>query len=173
MTETNIQTLLTTPYFSVIQDGKYYKIKERAEENGVVIMAEREDGRILLAKVFRPAIGAYSFEFPRGAIDEGEDASQAAARELKEETGYGCDDVKIVGKVHSNTSLLCSYVSMAFVKAHSEASCQIDGEVDSIQWLTRDELDEMIAKGFITDSHTLSTYALKAAFVETLSANFG
>ena len=48
-------------------------------------------GRIVLIRQFRPPLGEDCLEFPAGLIDEGEDPSEAALRELQEETGYqGC-----------------------------------------------------------------------------------
>lgn len=42
----------------------------------------------LLIEQFRPPIGRNTIEFPAGLIDDGETPSQAALRELQEETGY-------------------------------------------------------------------------------------
>ncbi len=160
MSQQETLTLLKTPYFSVVQEGRYYTIKERAEENGVVIAAQRDDGKLLLARLFRPAINSFSYEFPRGAIDEGENASQAAARELMEETGYGSAEVSIIGKLHSNTSLLSSYVAMAHVRAKEVDGSRTDGEVESMQWVSLEALNDMIKQGLVTDGHTLSTLAV-------------
>ena len=42
----------------------------------------------LLVQQFRPPMGRKTTEFPAGLIDKGETPSQAALRELREETGY-------------------------------------------------------------------------------------
>jgi ADP-ribose pyrophosphatase len=44
--------------------------------------------RVLLVKQFRPPVGAVCVELPAGLIDEGENAADAALRELEEETGF-------------------------------------------------------------------------------------
>jgi 8-oxo-dGTP pyrophosphatase MutT (NUDIX family) len=43
---------------------------------------------ILLVRQFRPAMNAFCLELPAGFIDAGETPSEAALRELKEETGF-------------------------------------------------------------------------------------
>ncbi|KAF9423488.1 hypothetical protein BGZ94_008259 [Podila epigama] len=44
---------------------------------------------VVLVVQYRPAIGAFTLEFPSGLIDAGEDPAAAAIRELQEETGFG------------------------------------------------------------------------------------
>ncbi|KAG0274028.1 hypothetical protein BGZ95_010174 [Linnemannia exigua] len=46
---------------------------------------------VVLVTQYRPALAAYSLEFPSGLIDAGEVPQQAALRELKEETGFSTD----------------------------------------------------------------------------------
>ena len=43
---------------------------------------------IILVRQFRAPIGKWVLEMPAGLIDEGETPSEAAIRELEEETGY-------------------------------------------------------------------------------------
>lgn len=54
----------------------------------VVVLPVLDDGRILLIQQFRYAAKQYLWELVAGRIDEGESVKKAAARELKEETGY-------------------------------------------------------------------------------------
>lgn len=43
---------------------------------------------IILVRQYRPPLQAYTIEFPAGLVDVSESPSEAALRELKEETGY-------------------------------------------------------------------------------------
>lgn len=57
---------------------------------GIIALLKSKDQktRIILEKQYRPPLDAICIEVPAGLIDEGESPSQAAERELKEETGY-------------------------------------------------------------------------------------
>ena len=86
-----------------IYEGKVFGVRadEVEEPNGVkatrvvithpgsvVVLPVLKDGRILMIEQYRHATRQYLWELVAGRIDEGESVKQAAARELKEETGY-------------------------------------------------------------------------------------
>jgi ADP-ribose pyrophosphatase len=54
----------------------------------VVVMPVLADGKIVMIRQYRHAARQYLWELVAGRIDEGETVKEAAARELKEETGY-------------------------------------------------------------------------------------
>ncbi len=56
--------------------------------DAIALIAITEDGRLVLNREFRYPLNAWCIELPAGLVDEGETPSQAAVRELKEETGY-------------------------------------------------------------------------------------
>ena len=63
-------------------------VREVAEHaDGVVMAALLEDGRILLERQFRYAVGKEVLEVPAGKMDPGEEPVGSALRELREETG--------------------------------------------------------------------------------------
>lgn len=58
-----------------------------------------EDGqvRVVLIEQLRPAVGGKMYEIPAGHIDDGESPSEAALRELEEETGYRAGRMEPLG----------------------------------------------------------------------------
>ena len=57
--------------------------------NGIVIYPiwKRNPEKIVMLRQYRYPLDAWLYELPAGLIDEGETSSEAAAREMKEETG--------------------------------------------------------------------------------------
>ena len=53
----------------------------------VAMLAVTREGKIPLVRQYRPALQRWSLELPSGLLEAGEEPSQAAARELWEETG--------------------------------------------------------------------------------------
>jgi ADP-ribose pyrophosphatase len=54
----------------------------------VVVLPVTGDGKIVMIRQYRHAARQYLWELVAGRVDEGETVKEAAARELKEETGY-------------------------------------------------------------------------------------
>src|SRR3981081_726450 len=71
---------------SGVEIAPYYVLEYRDWVHVVAITPSRE---VVLVRQYRHAIGEVSTEIPAGALDPGEtDSLAAAARELREETGY-------------------------------------------------------------------------------------
>lgn len=72
-----------TPRGDVVDD---YHVRET--RGFVVIFALTPAGEVVLVRQYKHGIGEIVTELPAGAIDPGEEAAAAAAREFTEETGY-------------------------------------------------------------------------------------
>jgi ADP-ribose pyrophosphatase len=84
----------------------------------LAILARTPDGRIPLVRQYRPAMEAFTWELPAGLLEEGEDAAEAAARELLEETGYPARATHSLGAPASPcTGRLSNRVHSFFVEA--------------------------------------------------------
>lgn len=73
--------------------------------NWVNIVATTDDMDILLIKQFRFGSGRIELEIPGGLVEEGEKPAIAAARELKEETGYEGQEPVLIGAVNPNPAI--------------------------------------------------------------------
>ncbi|GAB2862717.1 NUDIX hydrolase [Nocardioides pacificus] len=63
----------------------------------VAVLALTPDDRVVMVRQYRPGPARQVLSLPGGIVDLGEDPADAAARELREETGYACASIEVVG----------------------------------------------------------------------------
>ena len=69
----------------------------------VNVIAITEDGHIVMERQYRQGLGKTCYEIPAGVMEKGENAEEAARRELKEETGYGGGEWKEIMLISDST----------------------------------------------------------------------
>jgi len=146
------------------KERKWEAVQRSGNANAAVIIATlKPDDKILLIRQYRPALDNYVIEFPAGLIDPGEDAAQAALRELHEETGYSGGIDKIIPGAASSAGLTGELLILVFMSVdttlpqnHCPAPELQEGEDIETFSVPGTELDKFlqtrIAKGDILDS---------------------
>lgn len=74
-----------------LPDGERLEFEVKAEDAVVATLALTESHDVLLVREFRVGTEEVLLELPGGALEPDEDPTEAAARELLEETGYSGD----------------------------------------------------------------------------------
>ncbi len=69
-------------------------------KDAVAILARDSQGKFLMVRQFRYAVGDQLLEIPAGLIEPGEDPLEAAQRELREETGHGAANWKRLPQIY-------------------------------------------------------------------------
>jgi 8-oxo-dGTP diphosphatase len=94
-----------------------------------------EDGRVLLVRR-RVSEGELSWQFPAGAVEEGETPEDAAVRETAEETGLAVDAQSRLGeRVHPATGRTMVYVACAYRSGTAHVG-DLE-ELDAVEWCDR------------------------------------
>ena len=123
------------------------------------IVAEFEDGKLLLERQYRYPMGKVMIEFPAGKLDPGENPLVAAQRELKEETGYWARSWHTLGHMHP----LIAYADEVIHLFHANGLVQGDTKLDQDEFLelfaaTTEEITAMIADNRISDGKTIVAF---------------
>src|SRR5690242_3939270 len=67
-----------------------------------LVFAVTPADEVVFVRQWKQARRAFYTELPGGMIDEGEEAVESAVRELREETGYQCDELRELGRFETN-----------------------------------------------------------------------
>ena len=153
----------SNPWFSVIKDGVFHYVIEPSSKNGAVVLVETHDSYIFVI-IPRIAHGnEEQIEAPRGYGQDEQSSLETAMRELYEETGYlvGSSQLEKLGTVKPNSAILASEVDVYLAQVNEGQRVKgCDSEVNGIISVAKSDIRGMIARGEITDSFTLSAFAL-------------
>jgi ADP-ribose pyrophosphatase len=124
------------------------------------------EGKILMTKQYRHALGEVGIELPGGCVDK-TDASfeDAIKRELLEETGFEFDEIKPLGKISANPSTNTNLMHMFLAtggRKIKEQSLDANEEIEILE-LSFDELMQLINENKIMQAMHITTiyYALR------------
>ncbi len=121
--------------FSNGEERTYERMKPSGR-NAVMMVPITEQGDILLVREYAAGTERYELGFPKGLIDEGETAFEAADRELKEEIGFGSRKLTPLKEVVLAPSYFSS--KMTLFIAEELYSEQLEGDepepLEVIRW---------------------------------------
>jgi len=127
----------------------------------VVVIPTLPDGRIVMTRQYRYLQNKESIEFPSGSLRGEETASDAATRELKEETGYTVDELIKIGEVEPSNGCMRNptHIYLSFVSEQGEQQLD-ETELIEVVYRRPDEVDQMVERNDIWDSLTISAWAM-------------
>ncbi len=102
--------------------SKWYSVERSGNTKAVMVVATKGE-KLILIKEYRVPIGGYEWSFPAGLIDAGEDLKTAAAREMKEETGFDIVEFEKISPFAYNSAGMTN-------EAIAIAYCNVVGEID-------------------------------------------
>lgn len=152
--------LATTPIYTLNQvtrqsesgkSGDFYVIEI---QDWVNVFAFTSDDEIVLIEQYRHGTDEVTLEVPGGAIDGGETPLQAAARELREETGFTCDSWELVGCVEPNPAIQNNrcWTIVGHGAKKTDSTDPDEHEEIEVRLVLRSSMDSLIRERKITHS---------------------
>ena len=113
------------------------------------VIAETVDGRLILERQYRHAIGKVSTEICAGCVEKGESPLEAARRELQEETGYCGGEWTELLCLSPNSSTMDNYCYCYYARGLEKVSGQHLDETEDIRVFleSKEEVLRMLQQG--------------------------
>lgn len=140
-----------------LPDGSEASREYVIHPGAVMIVAQLNDGQLVLERQFRYPVQAVMIEFPAGKLDAGEASLACAQRELLEETGYTAREWARAGVLHPVISYSTEFIDIWFARGLTLSERKLDaGEFLDVFTASQAALLDMSRSGQITDAKTLT-----------------
>jgi ADP-ribose pyrophosphatase len=123
----------------------------------VAVIAITSDNKILMVEQFRKPLGRTLVEIPAGKLEKGEEPQATAKRELEEETGYTCSELRPLISFYTSPGFADELVHLFLaenLEKLTEAAELDEDEFLDVMEVTLDEALEMIQTKRIFDAKT-------------------
>ena len=151
---------------NIVQAAGGQATREVIEHNGAVAMVAMTDAEhVALIKQYRYPMREVILEIPAGKIDKGEtDPDDAAARELKEETGYTAGSMEKLGKIYPSVGYSEEGIVLYLCRdlTPGDTDMDEDEDIEMVEY-DFDEACRMAEHGEIRDAKTVCALLMARA----------
>ncbi len=126
-------------------------------EGAVLVVPVFEDRQVLLIREYAAGVDRYELALPKGRIEEGEGALEAANREIQEEIGYGANNLRQVASLTVAPGYLghSTHVVLATDLYPKRMPGDEPETIDVIPW-SLDNLTQLTAREDFTEARSIA-----------------
>ena len=127
-------------------------------DGAAAVLPVTEDGRILMVRQYRHALGRFTLEIPAGKLDSPDEPMiECARRELEEETGYRSDDLELLININTTVAFCDEFIGVFLARdlKKTQQHLDLDEDINVEAWELPDLL-ELIYTQKMTDSKTVA-----------------
>lgn len=143
--------------FSNGAQRNYERLARNNTSGAVLIIPMLDSNTVLLIREYSAGVDRYELGLPKGKVDAGEGILEAANRELKEEVGYGAQQLQHL----SNLTLAPSYLehSIDIIIAEDLYKEKLEGDepepLEVIPWKL-DNIQGLLSTGECTEARSIA-----------------
>ena len=124
----------------------------------VAVVALLDDGRLVLERQYRHAVGGVMIELPAGKLDAGESTLTCAQRELLEETGYVAREWAYAFTLHPTVAYSDEFIEVWFARGLTLTERKLDdGEFLDVITATPEDFLAWCREGKVPDCKTIAS----------------
>ncbi len=139
-----------------LDNGRTTDLEFLEHPGAAAIVAREEDGRVVLIRQYRHALGGYIWEIPAGTLDGAEAPLDCARRELAEETGLTAASWRALAAITPVPGYSDERIHLFLAEGLGPARQRLDpDEVLSVHRVPLAEAAAMIGRGEITDAKSI------------------
>jgi len=127
--------IITLRAGEVTLDDGTIAMREIVEHHGGVGVVPYHDGKVILVRQFRIAVGAEVLELPAGCLEGDEDPAYRAERELEEETGHRAGRLIPVGTYYCSPGFTseADHLFLALDLVKTEQALEFDERLEIVE----------------------------------------
>ena len=127
----------------------------------VMVVPMIDDEHLLLVREYCAGTHSYLLGFPKGLVDEGELAEHAANRELKEEIGYGCEQMLKISELMMAPAFFNAKMTLFLAKNLYHAKLEGDEPepLQVVSWPIKD-YKELLQQADFTEARSIAALML-------------
>lgn len=141
-----------------LPNGKEGKREVVFHGGAVCVIIVNQENQLILVRQFRKALEEDLLEIPAGKMEKGECPEETVKREMNEEVGYTCSDVKLIYKFYGCPGFCneCVYLYEAINPEAASNQLGLDeDEFLEVVALDIEEAFELLEAGKIQDGKTI------------------
>ncbi len=127
----------------------------------VVVLPVLDDGRLVMIRNHRVAVGDWLREFCAGKLEPGEAPERSARRELEEETGHRAERMRALGTFFTSPGFADERMHAFEARGLTPVPQRLEaGERIEVEIVEVPIVEQMIRDGRIQDGKTIAAFAL-------------
>ncbi len=135
---------------------------------GALAVPVTPEGKLILVRQYRFAVGGRVLEFPAGTVEPNEDPQDTIKREIEEETGYRAHKWQKLGDFilapGYSDEIIYAFLAQDLEKLEKPPEQDEDEDIETV-FLTPEELEKAILEGEPIDAKSISSFFLARQFL--------